>query len=102
MSNKNNNRGYEYEYIQEDKRGHFIEVWSTDEQGEKDTCDLAIFVNTSEDETVTEAIAATQIELYEDFETTASYSKEELERMRKAFEWFKEAFKSIMDAKENT
>lgn len=95
----NNNNGYEYEIVLDDPQGTFVEVWKTDEMGDKVEMHLSIFVNSDEGESIKDAIAATAIEL-EDPNTP--YGEEDIKNQKEAFAWFKDAYESIMDAKENT
>jgi hypothetical protein len=97
----NNNKGYEYN-IDTDAQGVFIEVYKTDEQGKRGEMHLSIFVNANEGETVDDAIAACEIELYDGAELLSSnFSEDDLKRQRQAFQWIKESYSSIQDFKGN-
>jgi len=99
---KNNNNGYEYEIDKTDAQGWFIEVYPTDKQGERGEMHLSIFVNHYEGETVEEAIAACQGELYDPINIAAiNEPKKVLIRQRMAFQWFKEAYASVQDFKKS-
>ena len=101
MSN-NNNKGYEYEIVEE-AMGRFIEVFATDERGERGEMHLAIYVNEPEGESVEDAVKASKTELYDPtFLEGSGIEGEELARQRAAFEWFVEAYESVQDGKKAT
>lgn len=90
-----NNKGYEYQIVM-DSEGVFVEVYETDEQGKKGEMHLSIFVNSKAGETVREAIAATEVELFDPmYVNDADETPEELARQREAFQWVKESYCSI-------
>lgn len=99
MKNNNNNEGYEYEIVTDNSLGLFVEVYKTDERGERAECHFSMFVNSNDGESIKDAIAATEVEL---FDAVEQENNEFVEQQRIAFSWFKDAYASIMDAKENT
>lgn len=103
---KNNNKGYEYHIDKTDAQGWFIEVYRTDERGEREEMHLSMFVNHYEGESIEEAVEACRIELYDpiavaDGSLGHPVPKKVLARQRAAFQWFKEAYASVQDFKEN-
>lgn len=100
MKNKNNNNnGYEYEILLDDPQGTFVEVWETDKMGDRVGLHLTIFVNSDEGESIKDAISATEVELND---PDAPFNNDDLKMQKEALSWFKDAYASIMDAKENT
>lgn len=97
-----NNKGYEYEIDKTDAQGWFIEVYETNQQGKRGELHLTMFINHYEGETIEEGVAACETELYDPmFVADAGEPKHILERQRKAFQWFKEAYASVQDFKKS-
>lgn len=102
---KHNNKGYEYQIVN-DALGGYVEIYETDERGERGEMHLSIYVNLWAGETIPEAIEATEVELYDpiavaDGSLGHPVPKKVLARQRAAFQWFKEAYASIKDLKDS-
>ena len=98
----NNNNGYEYEVVK-DAQGSFIEIYNTDKKGERLSMHLCMFVNSNEGETIEEALAQCETELYDGGELlSTNYNEDDLKIQRDALAWLKEAYTSIQDFKENS
>lgn len=98
----NNNQGFEYE-ITAEAVGAFIEVYPTDERGERGELHLSLFVNSSEGETVEAAIKTAIDELNDPvFCLEHNIEGEELARQREAIAWLAEAYPSIQQVKRDS
>jgi hypothetical protein len=92
---KNKNNGYEYDILLDDPQGTFVEVWQTDDSGERLGLHLTIFVNSDEGESIKDAVAATEIELNDH---DAPFNDSDLKMQKDALSWFKIAYNSAMNA----
>jgi hypothetical protein len=94
-------KGFEYT-IDSDPQGDFLEVYRTDEKGEREGLWLSIFINTHEGETVEDGIKAAKVELYDPvFLSEIGLAGQELSNQREALNWLEYAYPSIQDIKDN-
>jgi hypothetical protein len=99
MSNTNNS-GFEYELDNTDPMGTFVEVYRTDEKGERGDLWLSIYTNTPEGETIEQAINVAKVELYDAiFCSEAGLKGKELVRQREALAWLEYAYPAVQDIK---
>lgn len=95
---KHNNKGYEYQIVN-DALGGYVEIYETDERGERGEMHLSIYVNLWAGETIPEAIEATEVELYDPmFVRDADEPKHVLAQQRAALQWIKDAYGTIQDS----